>query len=451
MRQPEGRATVLVEDASGFRGQADQIVTPHSEAEVIAFLQRASDTAMPVTIAGAGTGVTGGRVPLSGALLSLEKLNRLEIRSGIAVAGPGVLLADLHAAAAATGQFYPPDPTETSASLGGTIATNASGSRSFRYGDTRRHVLRLRVVLMNGRVLDVRRGDAVDFPVSAIPIPQTTKHTAGYRLSPGMDWIDLFVGSEGTLGIVTEAELRLLPSPADFLAGVVFFADDARAIDAVEVWRIEAQARMLEYFDRPSLDLLRTQFPEIPPGAGAALLFEEESADVDVWHNRLAASGALLDDSWFATMAADRERFRRFRHALPELVNAAVRRNGFMKLGSDYAVPIARNREMLAEYRRRLERQFPYVIFGHIGDAHLHVNILPASQEQFSSGQALMLEFARYAVSLGGTVSAEHGLGKRKAHLLELQYTGEQIDAMKRIKRRLDPQWLLGQGTLFPL
>lgn len=442
---------LVVEDASGFSGQADEIVTPRSEAEVIAFLRRASETGAPVTIAGAGTGVTGGRVPLSGALLSLEKLNRLEIHSGFAVVGPGVLLADLHAAAGAAGQFYPPDPTETSASIGGTIATNASGSRSFRYGDTRRHVLRLRVVLMNGRVLDVRRGDAVDFAVPSIPIPNTTKHTGGYRLSPGMDWIDLFVGSEGTVGVVIEAELRLLPSASDFLAGVVFFPDDAHSIDAVEAWRTTTVARMLEYFDKPSLDLLRTRFPEIPQAAGAAILFEEESADADRWHDRLVESGALLQDSWFATTPADRERFRRFRHALPELVNAVVRRNGFLKLGSDYAVPIARNREMLAEYRRRLEGEFDYVIFGHIGDAHLHVNILPASEEQFARGQALMLDFARHAVALGGTVSAEHGLGKRKAHLLGVQYTRDQIDAMKQVKRRLDPQWLLGQGTLFPI
>jgi FAD/FMN-containing dehydrogenase len=440
-----------VEDASGFSGQADEIITPRSEAEVIAFLRRASETGTPVTIAGAGTGVTGGRVPLSGALLSLEKLNRLEIHTGLAITGPGVLLADLHAAAGVAGQFYPPDPTETSASIGGTIATNASGSRSFRYGDTRRHVLRLRVLLMNGRMLDVRRGDAVDFTVPSIPIPNTTKHTGGYRLSPGMDWIDLFVGSEGTLGVVIEAKLRLLPSPADFLAGVVFFPNDVWAVDAVEVWRTTAEARMLEYFDKRSLDLLRTRFPEIPHNAGAAILFEEEGADADRWQDRLVESGALVDDSWFATTPADRERFRRFRHALPELVNAVVRRNGFLKLGSDYAVPIARNREMLAEYRRRLEGEFDYVIFGHIGDAHLHVNILPASQEQFARGQALMLDFARHAVALGGTVSAEHGLGKRKAHLLGVQYTRDQIDAMKQVKRRLDPQWLLGQGTLFPI
>jgi FAD/FMN-containing dehydrogenase len=442
---------VHVEDASGYQGEADEIAAPASEAEVIAFLERASRRSLAVTIAGAGTGVTGGRVPQGGALLSLEKLNRLEIHSGHAIAGAGALLADLHAAAAAAGQFYPPDPTETSAAIGGTIATNASGSRSFRYGDTRRHVLGLRVVLIDGRVLDVRRGDAVDFPVPALPVPRTTKHTGGYRLSPGMDWIDLFVGSEGTLGVVTEARLRLLPRPGAILAGVVFFPDDDRALDAVDAWRRGARARMLEYFDRRSLDLLRERFPEIPAGAGGAILVEEEDGDADLWYDRLTAAGALAGDSWFAATPGDRERFRRFRHALPELVNAAVRRLGFMKLGSDYAVPIERNREMLAEYRRRLDPELRYVIFGHIGDAHVHVNILPASAREFARGQELMLELARHAVSLGGTVSAEHGLGKRKRALLELQYNPEQIEAMKEVKRRLDPQWLLGRGTLFPV
>jgi FAD/FMN-containing dehydrogenase len=159
----------------------------------------------------------------------------------------------------------------------------------------------------------------------------------------------------------------------------------------------------------------------------------------------------LTENSWFATTPRDREKFRQFRHALPELVNAIVRRNGFMKLGSDYAVPVDRNRDMLAEYRRRLEPEFSYVIFGHIGDAHVHANILPSSEGEYARGQEVMLELARYAVSLGGTVSAEHGLGKRKRRLLEVQYTGDQIEAMKQVKRRLDPHWLLGQGTLFPL
>src|SRR6202035_2522988 len=170
-----------------------------------------------------GTGVTGARVPFGGWVISLEKLTHLEIREGHAIAETGVLLRDLHAAAQRTGQFYPPDPTETSASLGGTIATNASGARSFRYGATRRWVERLRVVLADGSVLDIARGEAIDFDPGTMPLPDVTKNTAGYLLRPGMDWVDLFIGSEGTLGVITEATLRLLPAPAAVLAGVVFF------------------------------------------------------------------------------------------------------------------------------------------------------------------------------------------------------------------------------------
>jgi FAD/FMN-containing dehydrogenase len=173
--------------------------------------------------------------------------------------------------------------------------------------------------------------------------------------------------------------------------------------------------------------------------------------EIDRWPDRLERATALLEASWFATSDRDRERFRQFRHAVPELVNEIVRRRGFLKLGSDYAVPLPRNREMLVYYRRRLEKEFPgqYVIFGHIGDAHLHVNLLPPSQTLFERGKELMREFANFAVELGGTVAAEHGLGKRKAPLLRIQYKPAHIEAMKEVKRRFDPHWLLGRGTLF--
>jgi len=432
------------EDGSGFKGQADRVFTPASEAELVEILRDASREAIPVTTAGARTGLTGGCVPQGGWLVSLEKFQRLQVSPRCAIAGPGVSLEKLQAEASHAGQFYAPDPTERTASVGGTIATNASGSRSFRYGSTRKHILALRVAKADGSVVAVRRGDKVDFLVPQIPLPRTAKNTAGYALSPGMDWIDLFAGSEGTLGIVTEAELRLLPKPADVLAGVVFFPNDDAALDAVEAWRNVERLRMLEYFDGNSLAFMRQRDSEIPANAGAALLVEQEQGDIDFWADNAP------EDSWFAETDQDRERFRKFRHTLPELVNDTVRRRGYMKVNSDYAVPLDRNREMLAHYHSRLREQgFDYVIFGHIGDAHVHVNILPKSQEEYEAGVRLMLEFARKSVELGGTVSAEHGLGKRKAHLLELQYTADQIEAMKSVKRRLDPQWLLNRGNLF--
>lgn len=446
-----------LEDASGYRGRAEQVMAPGSEQELAACLRRAHRERIPVTVAGGGTGVTGGRCPHGGWVLSMEKFRRCELGRGRARVGSGLLLRELQAAARGTGQLYGPDPTETAAMIGGTVATNASGARSFRYGDTRRHVLGLRVALADGTILELERGALPPFPIPEIPAPATTKHAAGYWLRAGMDYVDLFIGSEGTLGIVLEAELRLLPAPAHLLSGVIFFAEDAEALEAVESWRPLAGLRMLEYLDAGSLELLRPRYPEIPERATAALLIEQElerddGMELDAWMTRLAAAGALEEACWFAVTAAERERLRRFRHALPEAVNQLMRRNGFLKLGSDCAVPLARNREMMAYYRKRLEAEFAghYVVFGHIGDAHVHVNILAASGADYERGRQMMLDFARQAVALGGTVSAEHGLGKRKAHLLGLQYEPRHIESMKQIKRRLDPLWLLGRDTLFP-
>ncbi len=435
-------------DASGYRGAAERIFLPGSAAEVAEILGEATALRKPVTIAGAGTGLTGGRVPHTGWLMCLERLTGVEIHEGGAICGAGVLLHDVQAAASPK-QFYAPDPTETGASVGGSIATNASGSRSFLYGATRRHVRGLRVALASGETLALRRGDKPPFDVPVLPASGAKKNTAGYYLRPDIDYLDLFIGSEGTLGVVTEAELALLPTPVALFTGVVFFESDEEALDAVDRWRPTVGLRMLEYMDTGSLDLLRARFPEITREARACVLVEregiaEEENDAD-WLGE-------VDSGWFATSAADRERFRRFRHALPEAVNDLVRRRSLTKMGSDFAVPVARNRDMLSIYRRTLDREFPgqYVIFGHIGDAHLHVNVLPGNEEEWKRASDLMTEFARQAVGLGGTVSAEHGLGKRKRHLLEIQYSDAEIKGeMKDVKRRLDPEWLLGIGTLF--
>jgi FAD/FMN-containing dehydrogenase len=450
-------AAQYLTDASGFTGWAERLIVPATEAEVVETLREAVKSVTPVTIAGAGSGLTGSRVPQGGWVISMERLRKLEIEPGFARVGPATSLLELRDASAHTGQFYAPDPTEITASIGGTIATNASGSRSLKYGSTRRHLRALRVALLDGTVRDFRRGEKIDFErdfgfsAPRLPVPATTKYTAGYKLEPGMDWIDLFCGSEGTLGVTLEAEVALLPLPKDLFSGVIFFASDDDALDAVARWRPIPELRMMEYADRRSLDMLRGRYPEIPKSAQAALLIEAEGDDVDAWEARLTAAHALIDASWFAVGAKDRERFRALRHSLPELVIETMRRHGFLNMGTDYAVPIACNGEMLAFYRKRLVQELPdsYVIYGHIGDAHLHVNMLPATQAQVDIATRLLREFAEHAVKLGGTVSAEHGLGKRKAKLLELQYSQEEIDAMRRVKQRLDPQWLLGRGTLF--
>jgi FAD/FMN-containing dehydrogenase len=419
-----------ITDASTYPGCADEVFSPRDEDQLIRVLRRGD----PVTIMGALTGVTGGGVPQSGSAISMTRMNGIEILPGRAIVGPGALLREVQTAAARSGQFYAPDPTENTSSIGGNIATNASGSRSYRFGATRQHVLALRVVLLDGRVMEVRRGDRLDFDVPAIGVPRTTKFSAGYRLSPDMDWVDLFVGSEGTLGVVTQAELKLLPAPGELTGGVVFFRSEEAALDAVERWRGVPELRMIEYFDAASLRMMDVKQP-------AALMIElEGDCDLDL-------TGALEEESWFAISAADRERFREFRHTLPERVNDRIRRGGFVKLSTDYAVPLEKNREMLEIYRRVIDMD--YVLFGHIGDAHLHINTFSQTDAEFARAKAMMTELARAAVELGGTVGAEHGLGKRKVGLLEVQYSAEEIAAMRMVKRRFDPEWRLGRGTLF--
>lgn len=438
-------------DASGFKGSADQRLAPRTETELQDILREASRSGTPVTFAGAWTSLTGAAVPQSGWVVSLENFRKLEIEPGLARVGAGVALTELQAAAKASRQLYGPDPTENTASMGGMIATNASGARSFYYGATRRHIRSLRVVFADGTLREFRRGDTLDFEVPQVPWPQTTKHAAGFPLRPGMDWIDLLTGSEGVLGVVTQAEVGLFDAGRERRTGVLFFDTEDHAWDAVDAWRAVPGIRMLEYLGCLALDLVESR----QGGSQAALFVEQEigpgAGDESFWDAAVDFPGVLADQCWIATSDSDREGFRRLRHQVPERINAVVIRNGFIKLGSDAAVPANRNQEMLRWYRARIAESFPGagVVHGHIGDSHIHVNLLPRSQDEFDRGKDFMTEIAAKAVSLGGTVSAEHGIGKRKRHFLELQYPPSTIQAMQSVKRRLDPQALLGQGTFW--
>ncbi len=346
------------------------------------------------------------------------------------VAGAGVLLRDVHAAALASGQLYPPDPTETGASIGGNIACNASGSRSFRYGATGAWVERLRVVLADGRILDVGRGEPIDFEPGTVPLPAVTKNTAGYLLRPGMDWVDLFMGSEGTLGVVTEATLRLTAGAQSCARRSGVLPQRRRGIErggAMAHHSLAAHAGVL----RPALARVVAHAFSGDSGGGArgdpvrsGDAVGGRSGDRP-WLERLEGTGALVEDSWFATTANDRERFRRFRHALPELVNDAVRRSGAMKMNTDFAVPLVRNREMLAYYRQRLEEEFPgrYVIFGHIGDAHVHVNVFsdPADPRRAADADC--------GICPAGGGDRGHGLGGARSREAEGSPAGAAVRA----------------------
>ena len=444
-----------LQDASGYRGEAAEACLPADVNELRDIIEKAASAHMPLTIAGAGTGLTGARVPHGGCVVSLERFRQLEIGHGKARCGAGVTLTDLHESAARTGQFFGPNPTESSASIGGIVGTNAGGARSFKYGSVRRHVLAITVTFMDGQTRRFKRGEKVDFGYTPVRVPLTTKNSAGYYLQPDLEWVDLLAGSEGTLCFITEVELTLLPQPSAILTGVVFFASDESALDAVDAWRSIPELRLLEFMDGAALAILRPRYAEIPSSAGAALLIEqnlasEADSEVDSWAQRLDGQQAF-DTSWFGFTAADQVRFRDFRHTLPAMVTDRARRSGFSKFGTDFAVPLSRSRELHAYYQRRCAEVMPdrFTIFGHVGDANNHVNLLPETREQADRGEHLINEFAAVVVSMGGTVAAEHGIGKTKTDLLRLMYSPDETAAMRAVKQQFDPAWLLGRGTLF--
>lgn len=476
-------------DASYLKGGfASEIFFPESENDVVAVLERATKSGTPVTVSGAGTGTVAGRVPMSGIVLATDRLNKIvnveaKDPGGSATAQCGVRLADLQNRVESEGLFYPPDPTERSCFFGGTIATNASGSRSFKYGPTRKYIERVKLVLAGGDVINLRRGDVradkngkIVLPINGgvihatLPsynMPQVRKNAAGYYSEPGMDALDLFIGSEGTLGVVVDADLKLIAKPQAFFSGVVFFrrrrqllsfVQNARAIslETREKGSNAIDARALEYFDDQSLDFLRQKYDTIPSEALGAVFFEQETTRgnedelMTQWLALLESNEALLDESWFATNQQDQGRLREFRHQLPVLMNEWFARYSQRKVSTDMAVPDKELDSLLEFYDSSLRpSKLRYTIFGHIGDNHLHVNILPRNDKEAQLASEIYRAFVERAIRVGGTISAEHGIGKLKRDYLRLMYGESHLREMAALKKAFDPAGILGRGNIF--
>lgn len=469
---PEEIASFL-SDASFIRdGYAERVVLPESVEEVSQILASANRDRIPVTVSGAGTGTVGGRVAFGGIVLATDKLNRIksivhEEHGGFAVVEAGVILSDLQRAVDQEGLLYPPDPTERGCFIGGTVATNASGARTFKYGPTRNYIRGLKVVLASGEVLDLHRGDiradshgrirlgSVEVQLPAYHLPKTRKNASGYFVAPEMDAVDLFIGSEGTLGVICEVEVRLLQKPEGLLSGVVFFAGEADVLALVAGVRAHGDARALEFFDRESLNFLRQKYSTIPEEAAGAIFFEQETneateeAVLSAWQELLDQHHALAD-SWFATNEQDQAKLREFRHQLPVLMNEWFARYRQRKVSTDMAVPDEAFPGLLRLYKETLQLSgMRYTIFGHIGDNHVHVNILPRDDNEGARARELYVQFLKYAASVGGTLSAEHGVGKLKRDYLRLFYTDAQLREMVALKRAFDPHDILGRGNIF--
>ena len=479
---------------------------PTSAEEAAAAVRAARRAGHRLAVSGGRTGITGAAVPLGAEeILSLEALKdtpvvrRNDAGGWVARVAAGTTLEELDDALThglytyPDGKpegplFYPVDATEMTAQLGGTIATDASGARTFHYGPTRRRVEWLKVVTPDGRILELRRGEVqaedgrliyarqdgeqVTLDIPDLPMPDT-KHTAGYYLNPDMDALDLFVGSEGTLGIIVEAELRLALRPADRLFLTQFLPGPYAAIGLVN--RLTGESPLeplaLEYLGPRALGLLRgigrqtpayMEVARLPSDAEAAVYMEvpfENEAELDAIYAEIVAllNAEVLEPerSWAGFTEKDLQGTDRLGRAVPAAVNAIVGQRKaevpeLHKVGTDMAVPPEALAEMMDIYDSRLSDEgLEYATFGHIGDGHVHVNILPSTAGELARAEQIYADFAREAVRLGGSVAAEHGIGRIKKQFLPIQYSADHINAMRAIRRAIDPDATLNPGVLF--
>lgn len=510
----------LDDESHSIDGRVDMIYFPTSEDDIGVVLKTANEKGKPVTIQGGRTGLTGGAVPEGGIALNLEKMNQIlyvhyiseEDTYSIAVQS-GVLLEDLVKAvtsknlAALKGKgtkeqqaaldkflsdrrafYFPVDPTETSAWLGGIVACNASGARTFRYGAVRNWVRRIRVTLANGEMLDIERGKVIamnrkfritlsdgskmDFSVPSYKMPNV-KNAAGLYAKPDMDLIDLFIGSEGILGVINEVELKLAKMPENIMSVMAFFPTENDAVEfVIDARSPDSKIKMdfLEYFGATAIKMIREKagsagikVPALTDMTQAIVFFEfpyteqemeEKVTFLEAMLNRYESSS---ESSWAGLDRTELEKMKTIRHFVPETINSIIAQrkkeyHDVHKIGTDMAVPDDALKTYLKFYEDTLDGQgMEYVIFGHIGNNHLHVNMLPRNNEEVEQGMDNYLLFAKKAVELGGSVSAEHGIGKLKRTFLEVMYGRQGISEMQAVKKALDPKWILNRGDMVPV
>lgn len=478
-----------LEDAAHYPGgRAIALARPRSLEEV-SWVVRQAATVLPV---GAQSSLTGGATPAGDAVLSTERLTDIHVTSDRVVAGAGVTLRALQEALATRGRWFPPVPTYLGATVGGVVATNAAGAATFKYGPVRRWVQALTLVLANGDVLRVARGAvrARDrefvlatsdgerrVRVPAIRMPDVPKCSAGYFAEPGMDLVDLFIGSEGTLGVIVEAELEHRPRPAGVCWLLSALESEEAAIALTGDLRTEPllDVAAIEHLDRRSLDLVREDGVDrrlaidIPRHAAVVLLIQLELSAMEVEQGLadapLARLTEMLDQYGVAESAevvlpSDQRRaaaFTELREAVPAGANrrvavAQARDARIHKTAADMVVPFDRFAEMLRECRRLADSlDLDLAVWGHISDGNVHPNVLPRSYQDVERGRELILELARRVIAMGGSPLAEHGVGRNsvKQALLEMLYGLDGIDEMRRLKRGFDPTWKLGSGVLF--
>lgn len=428
-------------DATRERYEPDAIVYPRDEAEVSAILRYCNTHKITIVPRGAGSGFTGGALPSSGGVvLSLEKhfnaILEIDEKNLIARVQPGVVNKIFQNEVEKRGLFYPPDPaSQDYSTLGGNVSENAGGMRAAKYGITKDYVLALRAVLPNGDI--IRAGK------------KTIKDVAGYNIA------GILIASEGTLAVITELTLKLIPKPKHKRSAMGVFASIEDAMNAV--YRSMASGITpvaMEFLDQLSIQAVEERFHKgLPKDAGAILITQVDGdlpevleSDLSLLQARFMENGCTKfvvakdskeeEDLWFARRN----------------VSQSITIYGKKKLNEDITVPRSRLPELLTRIQEMSEKYgFKIPCFGHTGDGNVHTNVMvpnPEDKDELARGYACIEEIFAIAVELEGTLSGEHGIGLSKAPFMHLAFTQEEMSLFKAIKRAFDPNNILNPGKM---
>ncbi len=415
----------------------DAVIRVQSTEQVSRVMKVAHAHRIPVTPRAAGTGRSGGAIPVEGGLvLAFDQMNTIkgvESEDLIAVAEPGAILGDIHRAAEAETLFYPPDPNSwTMCTIGGNIAENAGGPRAFKYGVTREYVLGVQAVMADGTILQLGR--------------RTLKGVTGYDLT------SLIVGSEGTLALVTEATLQVIPLPQTVVTVMALFRDEECVRGALKATTQRGIVpRCAELLDAETLAVVRkTVATTLSPDARAMILFELDGAEHEVMA-QLERMGEALDGAGamevlVADDPVDREKLWEARRSL----SYAMRRQAKYKLAEDIVVPRTRIADLLRWLPELpVDPSLRAAAYGHVGDGNIHVNLLWDDDAQVPLvGQTVERLFQK-VIAFGGTLTGEHGVGTTKLPYLAMEQSPEVIALQRRIKKTFDPLGILNPGKIF--
>lgn len=419
------------------------VVKPANTAEVAAILQYCDEHRLPVTVRGAGTGLSGGALPVhGGVLLSMERFNRIieiDEKNLQVTVEPGVVTEVLQNAVKEKGLFYPPDPASRgSCFIGGNVSHNSGGPKAVKYGVVKDYVLNLEVVLPSGEIIWTGAN--------------TLKNSTGYNLT------QLIVGSEGTLAVITKIVLKLLPNPPFNLLMLAQFSEPSQAISAVSaIFRAGITPSGLEFMERDSIDFAMNYLGDvqvnIPKEVRAILLIEVDGHHLETLYSDCEKIGEVLTDYGvgevlFADNEAQKTELWRMRRCL----GLAVKGTTIYK-EEDTVVPRAALPELLAGVKAiGVKYGFTSVCYGHAGDGNLHVNIIKGDltdqqwKEEIPKG---IREIFQLTKSLGGTISGEHGIGYVQRPYMDIVFSEVQMEIFRSIKKVFDPNGILNPGKIF--